>query len=289
MKTIAESLAEDVLQIKADVRQLLEHSGMHPRERIDGFVFVDFSGDHYWNELPIDARRLQSKILKDYRLYRDLVQALIRGLTDRSRQVFSEADEFITRHLQQQGSTWCKTPQAAFEKIADQFDRIDAVIEQLHSPDGASLVVPDTNALLACPCFDHWAFDWCEDFELIFTPPVLAELDDLKISHRNPDVREKAESVIRRIKELGRRGDLIAGVPVVKGRILARSVAIEPRVSDTLPWLDPDNNDDRFLASVVELLRDSIRSTVMVVTADINLQNKARFARLPFCEPPTTA
>lgn len=54
-----------------------------------------------------------------------------------------------------------------------------------------------------------------------------------------------------------------------------------------LPWLDPTNNDDRFLASVVEIARENTRCVVAIVTGDINLQNKARFARMPFCEPPS--
>ncbi|MDM8006166.1 MAG: PIN domain-containing protein [Phycisphaerae bacterium] len=73
---------------------------------------------------------------------------------------------------------------------------------------------------------------------------------------------------------------------MISDRITARSVPAEPKVSETLPWLDPSNNDDRFLASVIEVIRENVRSVVVIVTGDINLQNKARFARIPFCEPP---
>ena len=55
---------------------------------------------------------------------------------------------------------------------------------------------------------------------------------------------------------------------------------------DVLPWLDPASPDDRLLASCVEIMRLHPRSTVMLVTGDINLQNKAEFALVPFLEPP---
>lgn len=287
MKTIKESLSSDAAHIKEDIRILLsEHSGISPQPEYGSVIFLNISGNQCWHELDVNGRRIQAKILKNYKTYRDLVYVLIRGLTDESQRKFDEADEYIQQHVEQEYGTWCKTVAEAIEKTLAAFDDIEAIINCLYSAEEESLVVPDTNALLARPDMDAWAFDWCTSFEIAFTPTVLAELDELKVSHKNSDVRSKAKSVIRRIKELGRRGDLHSGVPVVTGRITARSVAVEPNVGESLPWLDASNNDDRILASVVELARENTRSVVAIVTADINLQNKARFARMPFCEPP---
>jgi predicted ribonuclease YlaK len=68
-----------------------------------------------------------------------------------------------------------------------------------------------------------------------------------------------------------------------------KTTAIEPRVADSLPWLDPSNRDDRIIASLVEAVRQHPRSPVVLVTRDVNLQNKAAFAGLPFVEPPEPA
>lgn len=76
------------------------------------------------------------------------------------------------------------------------------------------------------------------------------------------------------------------GVIVVRDRISLRSLAAEPRVNETLPWLDPAVPDDRIVPSTIEVMRLHSRSTVAIVTADINLQNKAAFADVPFLEPP---
>lgn len=288
MRTIAESVSSDATCIKEDIRILLgQHSAISPLPEHDSIMFINPYGDQYWDELDVDGRRLQAKILRRYNTFRDFVHAMIRGLTDESQRQFEDADSFIRRHVAQECPTWCKTVAEAMEKTLAAFNVIEAIVDRLYSSDGASIVVPDTNALLASPHIDRWAFDWCASFEIVFTPTVLHELDELKVMHRNPDLRLKAEGVIRRIKELGRRGDLHAGVPVVKGRITARSVATEPNVGESLPWLDATNNDDRILASIVELARANTRSVVAIVTSDINLQNKARFARMCFCEPPS--
>jgi predicted ribonuclease YlaK len=54
----------------------------------------------------------------------------------------------------------------------------------------------------------------------------------------------------------------------------------------TLPWLDAANDDDRLLASFLEVMRQFPHSAVLLVTRDINLQNKAEFANVCFIEPP---
>jgi hypothetical protein len=57
-------------------------------------------------------------------------------------------------------------------------------------------------------------------------------------------------------------------------------------MQDTLPWLDPTNDDDRLLASFLEVMRRFLHSPVILVTRDINLQNKAELAQVCFLEPP---
>ena len=57
-------------------------------------------------------------------------------------------------------------------------------------------------------------------------------------------------------------------------------------MEQTLEWLDPTSGDDRIIAGVIDAMRRFPRSTVVLVTADVNLQNKAAFASLPFVEPP---
>jgi len=136
--------------------------------------------------------------------------------------------------------------------------------------------------------FQSWSFEDLPEFEVLLVPLVLSELDTLKNNHRQQGVRDKARAIIRQIREYARRGSLHDGIIIVANHIRLRSLSIEPHVEDTLPWLDRDVPDDRLLASTVEAMRMHPRSTVALVTGDINLQNKAAFADVPFLEPPSS-
>jgi predicted ribonuclease YlaK len=90
---------------------------------------------------------------------------------------------------------------------------------------------------------------------------------------------------VRRIKGWRKQGSLHAGLTVHRN-ITIRAVAREPRMTESLSWLDPTNRDDRILASALELQAAEPSSHVVLVTADLNLQNKADAAHLPYEETP---
>jgi hypothetical protein len=71
--------------------------------------------------------------------------------------------------------------------------------------------------------------DAFQSFELLFVPTVLSELDALRVDHRNPDVRQKAQDVIRQMKEYRRRGALSDGVTIVTNRIKLRAAAVKAK------------------------------------------------------------
>jgi predicted ribonuclease YlaK len=178
----------------------------------------------------------------------------------------------------------------ARQRALSALDKQCSLLDRLHDGgEGADVYLPDTNALLHHVDLERWAFPDSERFELVLGPSILVELDELKINHRNPDVRQKAERLISRIKGYRTRGQLTRGVPLRKPVSMIRAIATEPRLEESLPWLDPDSRDDRFIATVIEVIRNRPRSAVTIVTRDINLQSKAELASLPFVEPPDPA
>ena len=114
-------------------------------------------------------------------------------------------------------------------------------------------------------------------------PTVLGELDKLKILHRNPDVRDKAKKIIRRIKGWRKQGSLVEGVKVDK-TITVMVEFKEPDMANTLSWLDSENSDDRIIASVLSIQASFPTSKIMLATGDINLQNKADSAMIEIVE-----
>ncbi|MEM7760599.1 MAG: PIN domain-containing protein [Cyanobacteria bacterium P01_A01_bin.40] len=155
--------------------------------------------------------------------------------------------------------------------------QIELLEEALREKKHRYVFVPDTNALINNPTLENWYFDNIDEFWILLLPTVLSELDDLKINHRNEAVREKCNSLIRKLKEYRRRGRLNEGVPIIKNRIYVKSKATEPDFNNSLSWLDPENKDDRIIARFLEVIREQINTSVILVTSDINLQSKLEF------------
>jgi len=288
MQTVAAAISERIEELRELLREfLLEHSGKlrDINEPSNSVVFV---GPHYgWGDLDQEGRRLQSRLLDDYRRLAALVRALLKGLPADGANELEQAQNELEELIDQSHLTWVKTPEEAFAKAERALDKQVELIGHLYdAAEGDPIYVPDTNALAWNPDLDTWSFAGARRFTLILTATVLGELDRLKVEHRNPDFRAKAEGVINRLKSYRGRGELSRGVVLRRNLSTIKTVAVEPQVAETLPWLDPDNDDDRIMASFVEVMRQHPRTPVVLVTRDINLQNKAEYAGLPFVEPP---
>ena len=146
-------------------------------------------------------------------------------------------------------------------------------------------VVPDTSALMRQPDLATYGLAVNADAALIhLVPTVLGEIDTLKDQGRVPEVREKAAKLATRIKGLRDRGKLTEGVPVA-GRISAIADPRDPSFEHLPAWLDPSTPDDRILASALVLQAANPSAVVVLVAADINIQNKAEVCGLPYCDP----
>lgn len=286
MKSVRENLRDLAEQVKESLSELiLGHSKIRRWHNPRSSVFVTLT-PFRWEPLSQEGTQLQSKVLQDYRYFCDLMEVL---LVEQPEQVKRDFEKSVkrTRDIIAQLATFLESSEEAHEKVRDDIDFQVSLIDRLYDPSGGvHILVPDTNALLYNPDLEKWGFSKIPKFTIVLTPTVLSELDEHKINHRNEDVRKKADGLIRRIKDYRRRGPLSEGVPIKKGKITLMSVAKEPDFSRTLPWLDSSNLDDRYLASFLEVMFMFPGSVTALVTRDINLQNKAEFARLPFLEPP---
>jgi hypothetical protein len=288
VRTAADAVAERTEELRELLREfLLEHSGQLRDVNTGGSVV--FVGPHYaWGALDQKGRQLQSRLLDDCRRLIALVRALLKNLPAEGSNRLDQAQSELTELIDQSHLTWVKSQEEAFAKAEQALETQLELIGHLYDPSerGEPIYVPDTNALAWNPDLETWSFDDVPRFTLVLTVTVLSELDRLKVEHRNPDFRAKAEGLINRVKGYRTRGELSKGVVLRRNVSTLRTLAVEPEVADTLPWLDAGNDDDRILASMVEVMRDHPRTPVVLVTRDINLQNKAEYAGVPFVEPP---
>jgi rRNA-processing protein FCF1 len=294
-KSVIDSLSDRAAEIKVLVQKLGEQSSITDLNEQDrqeemwgerSSVVVIRANPWAWDELPAEGTRIQHELKDAYSSLREIAQAMIRGRVRGIQQRFKEADKFLSNFIEHDVAGSDSVAKDVDRNMKHLDDLVNLVAEAADGSDHRTVFVPDTNALLHNPKIEDWSFLDAEQFRLVLPPTVLGELDKLKVEHRNEAVRGKAEQLIRQIKEYGRRGKLNTGVPILKGVSEIVGLAIEPVMAATLSWLDKDNADDRLIASTIEVMRLYPHSPVILVTRDVNVQNKANFAGIPFEEPP---
>lgn len=131
-------------------------------------------------------------------------------------------------------------------------------------------LILDTNVLLADPG-SLFAFP---NATIIIPETVLGELDKLKTSRVDPDLRFRGREVSRMLFELSEQGSLIEGVELPDGGTLR----VAPYDSDAkLPeGLSPRNSDDRILATAYQVCSQGCDGGLTVVTNDLNMLLKGQ-------------
>lgn len=243
---------------------------------------------YYWGKLTDNQKQVQMSLKKDFMEWIEHLNLLFLDASESTHYKIDETQKFILRWIEQEHGDWSvsSTVKNNIMKLREEFKILYDLIKILENKEVDELIViPDTNSLIICHDFkDYKGIVEKDKFILILIPTVLEELDKLKIVHRERDFRDKINSIIRRIKGLRQQGSLIKGVTVDR-TITVKMIAVEPNFEHTLSWLDPSNNDDRIIANTLELQRGYPSSKVLLVTNDINLQNKAEMAKIPYCEP----
>jgi hypothetical protein len=148
-------------------------------------------------------------------------------------------------------------------------------------------VVPDTSALLQNPEIQSYSSITGSPRTTVVhvLPVVLRELDDLKDRGRTPELRGKAQAVMRRFKGLRDKGSLADGVAVTRNvTVLAEHRDVEPH--SILEWLRAEVNDDWLISGALDIQKRHPEDVVVLVTPDLGLQTKADVARLPYAETP---
>lgn len=248
-------------------------------------MFVFIRPRYSWRDLSAEQNAVQIEISRMYAPAAEVAKRLLKDVHEELHKRFESADEAFRVWLDFD-SNWSLTGsppenQRAMRKSMDDVLAVLKILSQVGAP--GVILVPDTNALIAeCDPVQYRVMA-SSSFTFLLLPTVLAELDKLKVEHRNTDVRDKAERAVKRIKGWRDQGSLRTGVTVDK-TITVRADHVEPDMKNTLSWLDSANSDDRIVASVVAVQAANPAARVVLVTRDINLQNKADAALIEVAE-----
>lgn len=281
-------LRADLAEIKAALNSLLDVSTIQAVNADPMFITAS-----RWRWGPSDAAvsAAQMSLLGTYSSWFDRFLLVFPHPTPAISSKIKRVDEFIRLWMIRGRAFDHSIPQTieeAKELAATRLAVLDELLDvAAQSGDKSLRLVPDTNALLRNPAVEEFGNTvGSKSYMVHIVTAVLAELDDLKDRGRTPDVRDKAQKVVRRLKGLRDRGSLATGVKVA-GQVRLRLEHREIDARSVLSWLDPTVPDDKILAAALCLQSDHPAGVVVIVTADLNLQNKADAVGLPYTEPPS--
>lgn len=280
--TYIDKLKNQLIIIEPMVDEMLNNSSIfynNPNEDSNGFYFVGIDFNHW---LKKDEKgQIQCK--ESYDKFYQNFQLLLEKATPDIKEKIVKANLEIRNLIEQDHAPVSIEKGKTF--LRENTKILNDFLELLRKDECEILIVPDTNALIQYPDpLKYETIAKSKKFSLIILPTVLSELDKLKINHRNEDFRKKVNSVIKRLKGYRKQGDILQGV-IVNKTITLKMIATEPNFSNTLIWLDSNNNDDRIIANGLELQTKNASRRLIFVSSDINFQNKAEMANLEIFDP----
>lgn len=284
VSTMASKIKGQLQNIANEFSPLLKEIPIKQIQRASGIAIV--MPTYYYGDLTPELKNRQISFIKQYDRILELIHLSFSGCPPDIHKDIKEADSKIRKWLQFDSNWSISSDRDAndveFRKALNEFTNLIKVLDV--TPNENTMLIPDTNVLLDhIKPTDYQGIVRKREFTILLLPTVLAELDALKRNHKNESVRNKAYSVIKTIKGWRNQGPLLSGI-IVHKTITVRSVATEPKKNYFPSWLDMENNDDRIIASILQISAENPNTEIFLITGDINLQNKAEFASVDFID-----
>lgn len=286
-QSVAFRLRRQLFEVVDRLSDLIKALQIRRLERVSEH-FVVVAPEFYFAERTAEQQAIQLDLKRKYETVSELLKVLLQNAPTALATQFKDGDEHVRSWLDLNAG-WSVSPNAVenAKRARDSAEPLQRILDVLDVASKAeTILVPDTNSMIGeGDPVKYRTVVGQNAFVFMLLPTVLGELDRLKVEHRNPDVREKAKQVITRIKGWRNQGSLPNGV-IVDKTIQVKSSHSEPDMKNTLSWLDPNNNDDRIIASVLALQGAHPAANVILVSGDINMQNKADAALIETIEGP---
>ncbi len=282
-KSFKQSLIEKIKEFQKNAVVLLNCSEILPSVNTPDSDFVIIGPSHPWGKLPQSIMHNQTDVFNEYNHLVEIGLSLLSNALPEANKQFQDQSKPILEFIEQTTYTWCESIPKATSALKDYINKQIEAINSIHGKIGTGkILIPDTNVFISNPKLHEYKMNY--NSNILILPTILSELDELKILHGNENVRNKAETAVRNIKEYRRRGRLLDGVKITN-KIFLYSIATEPKFDNMPTWLDPNNKDDRFLALCIEAASKFPDSELAILTLDVSLQNKADYALFPYQDP----
>lgn len=284
MKSQIDNLQEALDLIKQGMFELIDHSRILRFESDPSADVVFKTPEFYWDVPTLKEQEIQTELKQKYIRWIQLFKMIIEDAPESVWVKMIEIDSFIMNWIEK-GSDWelpgtLKEAKTKFEeKITPLFETLTQYFD---AEDGSIILIPDTRAMISN--LNPLAYKECihqEKFTLAILPAVLRELDELKMKSWDEEFRKKVRTAVKRIERFENRGNLQKGITIQR-TIRIKLFPVEPDFTKASKWLDEEDNEDRIIASAMEVQRTNPSDIVMLASADSNLQNKAEMAYFPY-------
>lgn len=141
------------------------------------------------------------------------------------------------------------------------------------------IYVLDTNVLL----YNPRAIFAFPDADVVVPDAVLAELDKVKTSRADRELRYRSREISRILFDLSERGKLAEGIPFGRDSVV-KVVRFDPN-RQTLESLSSKSSDDRILSIIQQIRDENPDRPVSIVTNDLNMLLKAQTYNIPVERP----
>ncbi|MHB0987671.1 MAG: PIN domain-containing protein [Bellilinea sp.] len=238
--------------------------------------------------LTPSQKREQNNIVTDFNLWQEEIVSVLETISgDEEIQLQSLIQELNSSIIYPKISGEPKSYNEAIESISNSCTRIEEIISRIEPIDWhPTIFVLDTSAVLECPDITEISksLKLC-GATLVIPTTTMKELEELKTGKRDESFRRKLAVAIRNLNNIAAQGDPVSGI-LLKMKTLLKFGALEPNFSKLPEWLDPNINDDRILASTIELQRANPFSIVTLLSNDLTMQIKARRGNIDVSQGP---
>jgi hypothetical protein len=287
IESLRQRLESELQEIENAILDLWRKSRIEEFRNDPHSSIIMFFPPHYWKSLPAEHRAAQARVSARYEHWFGVFSGCYSRHSDDVQHAIKQANEYTISAIALH-TDWGTEPtfDGNQKRLAERLGVFRSLLRAGSDGQDQYILIPDTNSLIKSAEPQHYRnIVSSAPFTFVLVPTVLSELDGLKRSREGQSVGEKAEKAIRIIKGMRNQGPTRIGVTVDK-TMTVRMIATEPQFGKLPSWLDPSNRDDRILASALEIQFDDPSKTAILVTGDMNLQNKAEMAFLPYAEPP---
>lgn len=137
-----------------------------------------------------------------------------------------------------------------------------------------NIFILDTNTLL----YDPLIFLTLPSSEIIIPQTVLMEIDKLKTTHLDRELRFRAREVTRTLFELAEKGELIKGVSLENGSVVRVGI-LDPQQPHP-SGLNIKTSDDQILALTAQIAGKNPSANTVLISNDLNMLLKAQILGL---------